>query len=40
MRINSQDVLSTPNSNTVFMVWNFKGNVAIEDAFKDLCFGY
>lgn len=37
MTINSQDVLSTPNNNTIFMVWNFKDNVAIDEIFKRLC---
>ncbi|MCB9034198.1 MAG: Dyp-type peroxidase [Chitinophagales bacterium] len=37
MNTNSQDVLSTPNNNTVFMVWNFKNDTAIEAAFKNIC---
>lgn len=36
MNINSQDVLSTPNNNTIFMVWNFNAK-EVEDAFKRLC---
>lgn len=32
-----QNVLDSPNTNTIFMVWNFKENTAYNDAFKKLC---
>lgn len=37
MDSNSQNVLDYTNNNAVFMVWNFKNNVDIRDAFKQLC---
>jgi putative iron-dependent peroxidase len=37
MRINSQDVLNTPNNNTIFMVWSFKNNIDISNYFKTIC---
>ena len=37
MQTNSQDVLSTPNNNTIFMVWNFKNGVDCIDTFKSIC---
>lgn len=32
-----QNVLDSPNTNTVFMVWNFKENTNYKAIFKDLC---
>ncbi|GAA4799789.1 Dyp-type peroxidase [Olivibacter ginsenosidimutans] len=37
MSINSQNVVDYPNNNTIFMVWNFKEGVAVNDAFNRLC---
>ena len=37
MKIQSQNVLDGINHNTVFMVWNFKENVEIKEAFKNVC---
>lgn len=37
MYSNSQKVLDDTNTNTVFMVWNFKKGVVIDEAFKELC---
>jgi putative iron-dependent peroxidase len=37
MSINSQNVLDYPNNNTIFMVWNFKKELPVKNAFKKLC---
>lgn len=37
MIINSQNVLDYPNNNTIFMVWNFKENAGVKEAFKNIC---
>lgn len=37
MLIHTQNVTDYPNSNTAFIVWNFKDNVDVADVFKRLC---
>lgn len=37
MNVNSQNVLDATNSNTVFMVWNFKNNTDIKPVFQRIC---
>ncbi len=37
MKPNPQNILDKPNSNTVFMVWNFKGDVSVLDVFQRVC---
>jgi porphyrinogen peroxidase len=37
MDIHSQNVLDYPNCNTIFMVWNFKEDAGIKQAFKRIC---
>lgn len=37
MSINSQNVLDYANNNTIFMVWNLKKDVSLNDSFKKLC---
>ena len=37
MKPDSQNVTDYTNNNTIFMVWNFKDNLQIEDVFKRLC---
>ncbi|MBN9298009.1 MAG: Dyp-type peroxidase [Filimonas sp.] len=37
MKINSQNVLDSPNNNTIFLVFNFKKDAAVNEAFKNLC---
>ena len=37
MKNNAQNVLDTPNANTIFLVWNFKQNVKILPVFQRIC---
>lgn len=37
MKPDSQNVTDYTNENTIFMVWEFKDNLAVDDAFKKLC---
>jgi putative iron-dependent peroxidase len=37
MKPESQNVTDYTNNNTIFMVWNFKDNLEVGDAFKKLC---
>lgn len=37
MKPDSQNVTDYTNENTIFMVWEFKDNLAVGDAFKKLC---
>lgn len=37
MAAESQNVTDYTNNNTIFMVWNFKENLAVRDAFNKLC---
>lgn len=37
MNADSQNVTDYTNNNTIFMVWNFKDNLAIKEAFSRLC---
>ncbi len=37
MNPDSQNVTDYTNDNTIFMVWNFKDNADVRDAFKRLC---
>ena len=37
MDIKSQNVLDYHGNNAVFMVWNFKRNLEVEDSFKRIC---
>lgn len=35
--VSPQNVLDAHGNNTIFMVWNFKGDVDVKDAFKRIC---
>lgn len=37
MHTHSQDVLASPNKNTIFMVWNFNENASVQEPFQRLC---
>lgn len=37
MDIKSQNVLDYHGNNAIFMVWNFKRNLEVRDAFKRIC---
>jgi porphyrinogen peroxidase len=37
MDIKSQNVLDYHGNNAIFMVWNFKRNLEVKDAFKRIC---
>ena len=37
MKNNAQNVLETPNANTIFLVWQFKQNEDIKPVFKIIC---
>lgn len=37
MPVKSQNVLDSPNFNTIFMVWNFKKDTEIKEAFQKIC---
>lgn len=37
MQINAQNVIDYPNSNTIFMVWNFKTDTDIQPVFQRVC---
>lgn len=37
MMYKAQNVTDTPNNNTIFMVWNFKNGLELNDSFERLC---
>ena len=37
MNPDSQNVTDYTNNNTIFMVWNFKDNLEVKEAFGQLC---
>lgn len=37
MTITAQNVIDTPNSNTVFMVWNFRNGITVKPVFQQIC---
>ncbi len=37
MQINAQNVIDYPNSNTIFMVWNFRADTDIKPVFQRIC---